>query len=402
MILENIAQKIVESMSKIIDNPITIINEKGIIIGSSDQTRLGSFHGLSKKFIKNNQTISYKKEETQTLQNVLPGMILPIVFNNQKLGTLGIVGEPEDVKKYALLVKNHVEMLCNEVFKGEMFTLQSKTLDILIQYLLQYDEKDDTSHIIRYAEMLGYDFRLNRICLLIDVKLMSSVQEYKLQNFSSLQQEIQQIVKQLFAENHQDVVSLLTPEQFIVLKTISAQENVEVFIKKIEYKLKQLNSYLKNKHKFTAMIGVGSIQREISGVKESFQNATKALTAGKRSHFPTGVYHYNDWHITLEILSKELTPFMQQTLTTNIQSFIQHPNYHTLSATFLAYCRSNMNLSQTARNLYIHRNSLIYRLEKISELTSLDLSIFEQCLLLYMAIKSFETNSNCEHDSISL
>lgn len=55
--------------------------------------------------------------------------------------------------------------------------------------------------------------------------------------------------------------------------------------------------------------------------------------------------------------------------------------------TFIAYCESSMNISRAARNLYVHRNTLIYRLNKISELFHMDTQSFEQCIVLYVALK---------------
>ncbi|HBZ11512.1 MAG TPA: PucR family transcriptional regulator [Bacillus bacterium] len=46
-----------------------------------------------------------------------------------------------------------------------------------------------------------------------------------------------------------------------------------------------------------------------------------------------------------------------------------------------------MNISRAARNLYVHRNTLIYRLNKISELFHMDTQSFEQCIVLYVALK---------------
>ena len=78
---------------------------------------------------------------------------------------------------------------------------------------------------------------------------------------------------------------------------------------------------------------------------------------------------------------------MKEQLNRIIEPFVKDEQFRELYRTFMTYCEHNLNLSETARHLYIHRNSLIYRLNKMSKLTSLDLSQFEQCLLLYVALK---------------
>lgn len=392
MILEQIAQTIVENTSKIIDYPISITDKKGHIIGSTDPNRIGGYHKVSIDVLKKNQPVCYSTEDIKRLENVLPGVATPIVFNNQSIGVLGIVGEPEEVKRYALLVKSHVEMLFNESFKKEMVVLETKTLDTLVHYLLQYDEKEDSQHIVRYGKMLGYDFSIDRVCMIIDINFLSlnlpNRGDLDKLSFQHLQQELIQNVKYHFVDHKQDIISLLTLEQFIIMKAINTASH-NVFMKTIEHKLHKLNQFLKKKFDSSASIAIGNAKSGIMGIKESYENAMKTMLAGKRTSISPQIYQYNDWQITLELVTKELTPFMMDKLHSCIANLIDYDNFDTLSSTFIAYCKYNMNLSETARNLFIHRNSLVYRLEKIAELTSLNPANFEHCLLLCLAIRNY-------------
>src|SRR5699024_468392 len=116
----------------------------------------------------------------------------------------------------------------------------------------------------------------------------------------------------------------------------------------------------------------------------------EALDAGKKINLSTDVFHYNNLDIILTSLSNNLSPFIIDRISHKINNLINHDSFDTLSNTFLNYCKYNMNLSKAARKLFIHRNSLVYRLEKINELTSLDTSNFEHCLLLYILLKNYQ------------
>ncbi|MED3564454.1 sugar diacid recognition domain-containing protein, partial [Bacillus xiapuensis] len=72
--LEDISQTIVENTSRIIGYPISITDEKGYIIGSSDTNRLGSFHQASIDVLRKKETICYEYDEVKNLTNVLPGV----------------------------------------------------------------------------------------------------------------------------------------------------------------------------------------------------------------------------------------------------------------------------------------------------------------------------------------
>lgn len=393
--LENIAQAIVENTTKIIGYPISITDDKGYIIGSNDLTRLGSFHKASLDVIRRKETISYELEDVKDLENVLPGVATPVMMNNEPVGVLGIVGIPAEVKKYAQLVKSHVELMCHEYLKKEMKVLESKTLDHLIHYLLNSENLDVPENIIRYGKMLGYnlDLNVNRSCLLFEVDLLldqlSGEQQPNSDKFSwqYLQNNIIEILQYYLIDNKEDIISSLSLDQFILIKTIDNDESVEQFFKRIKHNINRTIQYLKSKYDFNIRISIGSIKKGIKGIKESYEDSLKALKAGKKTNIIPEIYFYNDWNIILEVIGEELTPFITDRLIEKMDKFINHSNFPTLSDTFMTYCRCNLNISETARMLFLHRNSLVYRLEKISELTSLDTNKFEHCLLIYFGIK---------------
>jgi|GEM_PF-788968 len=406
MILENIAQTIAQNTSSILGFPISITNEKGYIIGSTDENRLGTFHKASLDVLKKNDMVCFQEEDVRTLQNVLPGVASPILFDNKSIGVLGIVGNPIEVKKYVQLVKNHIEMMCQESYKKEMTVLESKTTDTFVQYLIQLNNTDDKDNILRYGKMLGFDLELNRVCILIDIEMLSlnlAKQNKELHDkfsFQYFQRELINYIKSMFTDHKQDIMSLLNLEQMIILKYINPKENFETFIETIKGKLDKLNDYLAKKYNFTAVVAIGNVDKGVRGIHESYQNSLKALSMGKRSNVESKVYYFNDLSILLELLTHELSSTVQKTLAKNITTLLEHDNYVTLANTFFTYCKCNMNLSETARTLFIHRNTLVYRLERIGELTSMDLTNFEHCLLLYTTIKKFEHDRSLKHEKV--
>ncbi|HZG74317.1 MAG TPA: sugar diacid recognition domain-containing protein [Paenibacillus sp.] len=392
MMLEQIAQTIVDHTSEIIEYPIIITDEKGNIIGSTDRSRLGSLHIASIDVLRKNRTVSYEAEDVKSLDNVLPGIATPILLNDAVIGVLGIAGAPASIKKYVQLVKSHVELMFRESFKKETTVLESKALDTLVQYLLFSNPDDDSETTIEYGGMLGYRFDLERVCIVIELDLLSlqlpgregSLDKH---SFPYFQKELIEQVKHLFVDHRQDIFSLLNLEQLIVLKTVQPQDR-ETLVEKTEQRMRRLNQILREKHQASAAVALGSLSSGVAGIKQSYENAIRTLKIGKRTQTSNPFYHYNDWEITLELLTKQLTPAVAGKFAGVLGELRKHGNYETLSATFLTYCKCNLNLSETARTLFIHRNSLVYRLDKLSELTGLDLSTFEHSLLLYIAIRN--------------
>jgi carbohydrate diacid regulator len=394
-ILEHMAQDIVEKTSEILQYPISITDNEGYIIGSTDKTRIGIYHPPSLEVIKKNTMVDCKNEMGK---KILPGVSVPLKFNNKVIGVLGIVGEPREVEKYVQLVKNQVEMMCQDAFRKEMVELKGKMVEVFVHQIIHFKENENHDHILQYSNLLDFDFNIDRVCLLVDInslseKISSNKGEYELfRNFplQYFQSEVLNFLNLIFQENKGDIVSFLNIERFIIIKTLPYSQSYISLINSLEQKLEKINSYLETKYHVTASISVGDISYGLVGVAESYSNAKKAMNIGNRSDKKNNIHVYNEREFLLRLLPRELTADYQKKLCKLIDNLTKQSNFDVLAETFTGYCKNNMKLSEASRNMYIHRNTIIYRLEKISEITSLDMSNFEHCMLLYTAIQCHE------------
>ncbi|WP_243297915.1 CdaR family transcriptional regulator [Bacillus litorisediminis] len=395
-ILEHIAQDIAEKTSEVLQFAISITDNEGYIIGSTDKSRIGLFHKPSLDVIKNDRMVDCKNEVEQ---KILPGISVPLKFNNNVIGVLGIVGEPREVEKYVQLVKNHVEMMCQEAFRKEMTDLKEKMIEVFVHQMIHYKENDDVDHIEQYAKMLEYELETNKVCILVDIHSLSQnissdnpnqeplTSSFPLQHF---QREVLDFLHLLFHESKNDIISSLNIERFIIIKSLSTEHAFTLLKENLSEKLERLNTFLETKYNVSASMAVGDINSGIKGVAESYSNAKKALAIFSKSEQKNTVYFYNELETLFRLLPNELSNEYKNKLLKLVKPLIKQDNYEVLAHTFTAFCKYNMNMSVASRHLFIHRNTLIYRLEKINELTTLDTSNFEHCMLLYTAIQCYE------------
>ena len=400
-LLEQIAQEVVEKTSNIIECPISITDNAGIIIGSTDKSRLGIFHQPSLEVIKKNAVIDCTTEIKNT---ILPGISVPIKFNNKIIGVLGIVGSPREVEKYVHLVKNQVEMMCQEAFQNELLDLKEKMIEMFVYELINYNELniEKIEQIQQYANLLDINLHKNKVCLLIKINRFSKLNHTKQGNdeffnrFQYFRKEVIGFLKLIFHCDKDDIVSLIDFETFIIIKSLPYKQSYSSLLEGLDDKLMRMNSFLENKYLASVAISVGDINSGIKGIAESYQNAVTALNIEGKNEEKSGVFIYKERETLLWLLPKELTPNYREKLLKTIKPLIEQDSFDVLSSTFIEYCKCNMNISEAARNLYIHRNTLIYRLEKINEITSLATNNFEHCMLLYIAIQCYVENHQKE------
>lgn len=152
----------------------------------------------------------------------------------------------------------------------------------------------------------------------------------------------------------------------------------------------EIKRILKEIHpEMTIKVGVGSLSRQITDIPRSFSQARQALRVGTAMMPEADEYYYEDlglYKLLFELAgTRELQDFCQE----NLEPLLEYDrkNNTDFYETLDRYLESNGSVRQTADELYIHRNTLGYRLKRIEEILSQDLSDSETRLKLLLALR---------------
>lgn len=131
-------------------------------------------------------------------------------------------------------------------------------------------------------------------------------------------------------------------------------------------------------------IGVGMIIKTLKDVSRSYREASLALTVGKIFDDEQKIMHYNK--LGLGRLIYQLPPTLCQMFLTEV---FETETYEQLDAETLLtidkFFENSLNGSETSRQLFVHRNTLVYRLDKVEKITGLDLRSFDDAVLFKLA-----------------
>lgn len=381
------AQKVVNAASDILPFPISLSDEEGNIIGSTIPERIGTIHSPSKEVIKKNRPIVFEEERVKDMDNVLPGIAVPLNFNHKIIGVLGIIGPPDQVKPYAQLIKRYVEMQWQDTVLNQTKYMHKKTLETFAQYVL-LNEQPNRERIQQYCNMFNIKFDSKYCCIVIDI-LDSMWLEQNVQS-EEIKNKLLELIKTTYQCNENVLLTFLHAERIILLKPLLSEEDYLDFISYFE---KQSNQLMSHSHLLgvkNLAVAVGNWRHSIEEIYHSYQEAERLLNYGKSLGIKPRIYSFYNWKILLEILPRYIETNFFNKLLIRLKSLTEDDHFTELAKTFLTFCDTNMNMSKAAKKLYIHRNTLIYRLQKIETITGLNIKSFDHCLLLYLVLKYYE------------
>jgi PucR family transcriptional regulator, purine catabolism regulatory protein len=143
--------------------------------------------------------------------------------------------------------------------------------------------------------------------------------------------------------------------------------------------------------KSTLLIGIGSQYATIQLLHKSFSEANESIRLMQKFEDRGGISHFEDYSVyhflDTNIKDMELEAFFMKSL----GSIFEHDRLHGTSyiVTLENFFSNNLNISETAKAMFLHRNTLIYRIDKIKEILNSDLKNSEELLQLQLALKIF-------------
>jgi carbohydrate diacid regulator len=189
------------------------------------------------------------------------------------------------------------------------------------------------------------------------------------------------VLKSLFPDRHRDFVIPLGERETVLVK--EAEETTAVpDLKKMAIAIQDT---LRGELMVTTVIGVGSVCRQVKDLANAYKEAQVAIEVGKVFETAKTVVTYEN--LGLGRLIYQLPTTMCEMFLTEVfkKNGIDVLDRETLD-TILSFFDNSLNISETSRKLFVHRNTLVYRLEKIKKLTGLDLREFDQAVVFKVAL----------------
>ncbi|TDQ59797.1 CdaR family transcriptional regulator [Mesocricetibacter intestinalis] len=372
---EKLAQKIVQRTMEIIDCNINIMDAKGKIIASGDISRIGEIHDGALLALSQGRTVDINEAVIHSLHGVRPGINLPLRVEGQVIGVIGLTGEPTSLKEFGKLVCMTAEMMLEQARLFNLLAQDTRLKEELILNLI--NSESITPNIVEWANRLGVDLSIPRVACIIEIdsaRLGVEQGREELQN-------LQQLLKYPERDN---LVAVLSLSELVILKPALnsfGRWDADNHIERIRQLLERMNDNIKS----NVRIALGNYFTTENGLFLSYHTARTTLKIGKSRLPKQSIYNYQE--LILPVLLNQLkNGWQKDELERPLKKLKLMDNNGALVKTLLAWFENNMQTIATAKALYVHRNTLEYRLNKISDLTGLDLNSTDDRFLLYMAL----------------
>lgn len=188
-------------------------------------------------------------------------------------------------------------------------------------------------------------------------------------------------IKGLYATSTKDYVTSVDENHIIYIKNLEKTEDY----KDLNHVAKTIVDMLNTEVMINVRVAYGTIVENIKDVSKSYKEASMALDVGRIFYAEKKVLAYNELGIGRlihQLPSSLCEMFLQEVFTDNAYAQLDKETLSTVNAFF----ENSLNISETARKMYVHRNTLVYRLEKIQKITGLDVRVFDDALTFKIAL----------------
>lgn len=254
----------------------------------------------------------------------------------------------------------------------------SEIQNLMVAYKERFDKNNFIQNLLldnfllvdiyNRAKRLHIELEARRVVFIIETKAE--------QDYMALE-----TVKGLFASRSRDFITAVDERNIILVKELAADEGYD----SLEHVGRMLVDMMNTEAMACARVSYGTIVEELKDVSRSYKEATMALDVGKIFYTERSVLGYNALGIGRLIYQLPIPlceMFMNEVFTDEKPDDFDEETLVTVQKFF----ENNLNVSETARQLYIHRNTLVYRLEKLQKATGLDIRVFDDALTFQIGL----------------
>lgn len=343
-------QRFVHQIKDTIDRTIGVLDENGVVVSCSNLGLIGE----------SRQSVLDTASEQDSDLFVCGNYTYKKCGNREKFDfALFVEGVDAQAEKYVGILA--VSLLTIKSYYDEKYDRRSFIKNVIMDNILPGD-------VYLKARELRFNNEVSRNVLLIHVVSNVEVSAYD-------------ILQNLFPDKNKDFIININANDIALVK----ETKPDIEIKDLENLARSIIDTLSGEFYIHATVGIGTTVDGLKDLAKSFKEAQIALEVGKVFDTDKEIVCYNNLGIARLIYQLPTTlcdTFLREVFKRgSIESLDQETLF-----TIQKFFENNLNVSETSRKLFVHRNTLVYRLEKIKKITGLDLREFDHAIVFKIAL----------------
>lgn len=254
----------------------------------------------------------------------------------------------------------------------------SQLQNLIIAYKERFDRNNFFQNLL-LDNMLLVDIYNRAKKLHIEVSVPRVV--FLIESGNEKESPVSELLNGMFSAQTGDYITAVDESNIILIKALNQGEDYEA--------MEQVASTIVDMMNMEAMMNVrvayGTIVEELKDVSKSYKEAKMALDVGKIFYEEKKVTAYSKLGIGRLIYQLPVNLcriFIDEIFGSNVPDELDEETLTTINRFF----ENNLNVSETSRQLFVHRNTLVYRIEKLAKSTGLDIRIFDDALTFKIAL----------------
>ena len=348
MLSNQIIQKSIDELNAITKIELEVYDLEGTkIAGTTSET------GVASHIVR---IFAESAAETQELNNK---WFMKVHDEGKDFYVLVASGEGQHAYQVAKIEVNQLEALI--LAYKEKYDRNNFFQNLILDNLLLVD-------IYNRAKKLHLDVEAKRIVYLVETKVES-------------EGIVKEMLRSLFSQQSGDFVVSVDERNVVLVKSLHNDDTEE----EIQQTARTIVDMLNAEAMLSVKVAYGTVVGELKDVSKSYKEAKMALDVGKIFYIEKNVIGYEKLGIGRLIYQLPVNlcrMFMNEIFGDNLPNKLDEETQITIHKFF----ENSLNVSETARQLYIHRNTLVYRIEKLEKETGLDIRNFDDALTFKIAL----------------
>ena len=346
-----IFQSVIIQLKDATDRTIGVVDNQGFVVACSELAMIGSY-----------------LDEIRGISGDVPDRIFSTSDHTYRL-----LGGLESQFEYAVFVSGHDAMARSICIFASVAMMEAKS---------GYEEKHDKATFIKNIisdNILPGDVyvRAKELRFAADVPRVV----FLIRQVDKSDMTVIEVLQSMFPERQRDFVFSISETDLVLIKEMPQSfETQELYTM-----AGNIEQALARELGLRTVIGMGSTAWHLRELAERYKEAQVAIEVGKVFDDNKTIIHYENLglgRIIYQLPTTLCEMFLSEVFKKSPIEALDQETLFTINKFF----ENNLNVSETSRKLFVHRNTLVYRLEKIKKLTGLDLREFDHAIVFKVAL----------------